>query len=62
MTEHHTIGPVPENADGTAHQRTRQVRREQITEAIDRTYGNKKRAAAMLKMHRSTLYRKLRSL
>ena len=62
MTEQHTIGAVSENTDGAAHQRTRQVRREQITEAIDRTYGNKKRAAAMLKMHRSTLYRKLRSL
>jgi PAS domain S-box-containing protein len=61
MPEEPIAGAGPEPPEVGGHQRTRQVRREEITSAIDKTYGNKKRAAAMLRIHRSTLYRKLRS-
>jgi transcriptional regulator with PAS, ATPase and Fis domain len=61
LPEQPVVGVLREYSDVTGYQRARRVRREEITDAIDKTYGNKKRAAAILRIHRSTLYRKLRS-
>jgi len=61
VPEEGITGAVRENAEVIGHHRGRQVRRDEIVDAMSKTDGNKKRAAAMLKIHRSTLYRKLRS-
>ena len=56
------MGGVPvDKPEAVGRRRSRQVKRDEIVDAMGKAEGNKKRAAAMLKIHRSTLYRKLRS-
>lgn len=61
MPEQGSIGVVREDSEVAGRRRGRHVRRDEIADAMGKTGGNKKKAAAMLKVHRSTLYRKLRS-
>ena len=56
------MGDAPGDKPETVGRRkSRQVKRDEIVDAMGKAEGNKKRAAAMLKIHRSTLYRKLGS-
>ena len=56
------MGGAPvDKPEAVGRRSSRQVKRDEIVDAMGKAEGNKKKAAAMLKIHRSTLYRKLRS-
>lgn len=60
---HHESNISGDNSEsGTLEKATRQIEKELIVEALEKTGGNKIKAAELLKMNRKTLYRKIKSL
>jgi two-component system response regulator AtoC len=60
---HHESNITGDNSEsGTLEKATRQIEKELIIEALEKTGGNKIKAAELLKMNRKTLYRKIKSL